>query len=205
MKSIYSHIPNSIPSLFEAAASTNPVPGGGSVVCTCANLGVALLLKAIRITLKSDSIEKLVVADLSFQENAENLLSFAQRDANVFFQYISALNLPKQTTDEQVNRVKHIEKAAIDAIALGVLMAETGNDILKTCIEIKPLIKRTIVADIHAGAYLVSAMVSVAIENARANLLSIKGNLSYHELDSNLLNINDIHMKLISDLLAFER
>ena len=82
--------------LFEAAASTDPVPGGGCVSAMCGFLGISLVLKAIRISARrrpdNTSYRKV---EQTLLEIAPQLLSRAQADSDAFGLYIQAAKLPK--------------------------------------------------------------------------------------------------------------
>ncbi|STQ89656.1 cyclodeaminase/cyclohydrolase family protein [Iodobacter fluviatilis] len=192
-------LPDSLAELFKTAASTDAVPGGGCVACVSANLGVALLLKAIRITLKSKpGLAILQEAEERLLGYAGQCLDYAQQDAEVFFQFLAAYKLPESTGAEQTLRLKSIEQAAVSATQLGIVISAMGNDILQLCCEIKPDIKLSIVADIVAGAHLVFSMIAVAIENANANLSDIQS--VYPDLKASVLKAQTQSQALLAAL-----
>ncbi|MEJ2794721.1 cyclodeaminase/cyclohydrolase family protein [Iodobacter sp. LRB] len=192
-------LPDSLADLFETAASTDAVPGGGCVACVSAHMGIALLLKAIRITLKSKpELAVLQEAEGRLLGYAAQCLNYAQQDAEAFFQFLAAYKLPVSTVAEQTLRLKSIEQAVVSATQLGITISAMGNDILQLCCEIKPDIKLSIVADIVAGAYLVSAMIAVAIENANANLSDIQA--IYPDLKASVLKAQTQNQALLAAL-----
>src|ERR1700722_3194627 len=65
--------------LFEAAASTQPVPGGGCISAACGYLGIGLLLKSIRISARKQTADTTYgVIEQRLLDQSVKLLSFAQ-------------------------------------------------------------------------------------------------------------------------------
>src|ERR1700683_2714722 len=75
-------------SLFAAAASTAPTPGGGSVTAICGYLGVSLLLKSIRVSARKQPDAIYFPIEDKLLALASQLLTAAQADSDAFGQYI---------------------------------------------------------------------------------------------------------------------
>src|SRR5271168_3987419 len=98
-------------SLFAAAASTVPTPGGGSITAVCGYLGVSLLLKSIRVSARKQPDAIYPTLEDKLVALASQLLSAAQADSDAFSQYIRAMQLPKSTPAEQAARRQAMHNA----------------------------------------------------------------------------------------------
>jgi len=168
-----SQYPSGMPilSLFEAAASTNPTPGGGSVSAVCGYLGVALLLKAIRISARKKPTEFLFVeTEEELIRISDRLTRLSRADSEAFDQYMKALKLPKVDEAEKVIRSQSLRDASIAATEVALDILEAGNAVLKCSAQVLEEVLPTIRADVRAGIEFASAMNIVARENAKANL-----------------------------------
>src|SRR5689334_4984205 len=78
--------------LYWRSASIEPAPGGGSVTALCGMLGVALVLKALRISLKRrEDAADWHGADQALETLAESLAADADADAESFNAFILAV------------------------------------------------------------------------------------------------------------------
>jgi formiminotetrahydrofolate cyclodeaminase len=158
-------------SFFHSVASTEPVPGGGCASAVCGYLGVALLLKSIRISLRGrpegSSLE--VVAG-KLAGLGEQLLLAAQADSDSFGGYMKALKLPKSNPEEQRLRAQNLKTAAITAAEAALNILDLGNSVLDYAHQVQFSVLSIIKADERGCVELISAMNVVARENAAANM-----------------------------------
>jgi formiminotetrahydrofolate cyclodeaminase len=99
-------------SLFAAAASTAPTPGGGTVTAICGYLGVSLLLKSIRVSARRQPDAIYATFEDKLLKLASQLLAAAQADSGAFAQYIRAMQLSKTNATEQTARQQAISSTS---------------------------------------------------------------------------------------------
>jgi len=181
MTSSISH--HTIDRLFDAAASEQPTPGGGAITAVTGALGISLLLKALRISLKTDE------ARMEHRSQDEQLVAIAtelykdaDRDTAAYGRYIEALKLPKGSEDEKATRSAATKGAARASASAALDCLDHAASALEVARQIEPHISKMIVADLSAGIGLLRVTVSNAEENAQANIASLKGDAgSYTE------------------------
>ena len=162
--------------LFDAAASTDPTPGGGCVSAVCGYLAVALLLKSIRISVRKVPTDSTfpVVEQKLFGLSAK-LLAFAQADSDSFGAYIEALRLPKDTPEREASRKQALHDAIVKATETALDILDVGNDVLDLAHQVQFRVSTTIRADEQSCVELISAMNTTAQENALTNLATMQG------------------------------
>lgn len=163
-----------ISQLFEATASTQPTPGGGCVSAVGGYLGIALLLKAIRISARKQTGENTYeIEERKLSVLAERLASLAQADSNSFGLFITALQMPKSTEDEKESRRHSMAMATIEATTVSIEILRASNGILRSAAAIRAKVLKSIIADVRAGVEFAATMAVVARENATANLANL--------------------------------
>lgn len=164
-----------IEQLYADAASTEPAPGGGSVTALCGMLGVALVLKALRISLKHrDDAAEHAGADQALQGLARAMAEDADADAESFTAYINALKLPKGTPAETAERSGRLEEAAFFATETGLQALAHALEAMRQARALEPVVSRTMAPDLEAGLALLEAMRLNAAHNAEANIAGVK-------------------------------
>jgi methenyltetrahydrofolate cyclohydrolase len=157
-------------SLFTAAASTVPTPGGGSVTAICGYLGLSLLLKSIRVSARKQSDAIYPTLEDKLLTLASQLLTAAQADSDAFAGYIRAMQLPRATTVEQAARQQAMHDASVAATESALDILDLGNAVLDCAHQLRDRVIAAIRADARACVELVSAMNIIARENALSNL-----------------------------------
>jgi formiminotetrahydrofolate cyclodeaminase len=161
--------------LFEQAGSTAPTPGGGSVTALCGMLGIALILKALRISIRrNEDRDSYAAFDADLVRLAEALAEDAQADERAFQAYIDAAGLPRASEPERQARAAALGRAAIVATDAALQTLRHAKDAFAISRELEPAIKDSIRADLVAGRELLRVVRSAAVENAQTNLRSLK-------------------------------
>lgn len=168
--------------VFDAAASTNPTPGGGYVSAVGGYLGVSLLLKAIRISARKQNKPFYGETEAHLSGLAPRLLELAQRDSDSYQDYIDALRLPKETDVDKATRRTALKAAGTAATEVALDIMELGNAILMDAARAQHEVQPNIVADAKACISFAAAMNAVARENALANMAGAPESLR-HRLD----------------------
>jgi formiminotetrahydrofolate cyclodeaminase len=161
--------------LYRTAASVEPAPGGGSVTALCGLLGTALVLKALRISLKRRAdAEALGPAERGLEAVAERLADDADADAATFTAFIAALRMPKGSDPEAQARSKSLLAAAIASTEAGLEALEHVAQALGRTHALAGVISEQMAPDLEAGVALLEVMRRNAAHNAEANLASVK-------------------------------
>lgn len=157
--------------IYRNAASTEPAPGGGSVTALGGMLGVALVLKALRISLKRrEDAAQFGPAEQALEQLAQALAADADADAEVFSFYMAALRMDKSDP----SRAGRIDQAAAQATEAGLQALQNALEGIERSRSLGPVISRQMAPDLVAGLGLLDVMRLNAIENAEANLASVK-------------------------------
>lgn len=165
-----------ISSFFDAAASTEPTPGGGCVSAVCGYLAIALLLKSIRISArKQTSDTTFPVVEQTLVGISAKLLTFGQADSDSFGAYIQALRLPKDTPEREAARKQALHDAIVKATETALDILDLGNDVLDLAHQVQFRVSTTIRSDEQGCVEMISAMNTTAQENALTNLATLEG------------------------------
>ncbi len=153
--------------VFAAAASTAPSPGGGAVMGLCGMMGVALLLKAVRITLKRrPDDEVLAAAEEEFERLARLFAEDADADAASFDVYMAAGRLPKDSNA----RAGKLETAGLDAIEVAIQALGHAAQGITLAKSIAERLSPRMAPDLAGGLALLEAVRANAVDNARDSL-----------------------------------
>jgi len=165
----------SVQELYRRSASIEPAPGGGSVTALTGMLGVALVLKALRISLKRrEDAAAFQPADQALETIAARLAEDADADAASFAAFVAALRLPKATPDEAAERAARLEAAAVASTEAGLDALQHALEALDQTKRLGPAINDQMAPDIDGGVRLLEVLRTNAIHNAEANLASVK-------------------------------
>ncbi|MEA3014982.1 MAG: hypothetical protein QOD42_3527 [Sphingomonadales bacterium] len=169
--------------IFEQASSTAPTPGGGSVSALCGMLGIALILKALRISIRSnEDRDSYAAVDADLVRLADALAADADADERAFQAYIDAAGLPRASEPEQRTRAAALGRAAVVATDAALQTLLHAKDAFAISRALEPAIKDSIKADLVAGRELLRVVRSVAVENAQTNLRSLKDEVERQRL-----------------------
>lgn len=158
---------------IERLASSAPVPGGGGAAALCGALSAALcsmageLSKGKKSTMQySAELEKITKAA---KEHSERFLKLIDADAAAFEPLSKAYSIPRDVPE----RASVLSEASITACS-------APFDILKECLAVSELLKRTLeicsrimISDVGCAASLCKAAAECAAMNVYVNLPTI--------------------------------
>jgi glutamate formiminotransferase/formiminotetrahydrofolate cyclodeaminase len=161
-----------------AVASSEPVPGGGSVAAYVGALGAALTRMVAGLTLgkkKYASVEgEIAVVSASASALAEKLESLVASDAAVYAEVSNAYKMPKTTDQESEARLQAIDTALLAA-------AEVPFETARACAEVADLAaivaekgNSNAITDAGIAALLADAGCKAAAYNVRINVASLR-------------------------------
>ncbi|WAC66079.1 cyclodeaminase/cyclohydrolase family protein [Agrococcus sp. SL85] len=156
--------------LLRRTASAAPTPGGGSVAAISGAFGVGLVLMAIAVT--DDAA--LDAHRARGEAILERVVPAADADVVDFRAVMAAYGLPRGDEAERAARTAAIQAASVDATGTPLALVEALVDALRLAAEVEPLVKRSIVSDVHAGADLVAGAARAAVRTADINLVALE-------------------------------
>jgi len=159
-------------------ASSEPVPGGGSIAAYSGALSAALSEMVANLTVgkkKYEDVEEEMKLILDKSEMIRvKMLDNIEKDCEAFDKVMAGFKLPKNTEEEKTHRTKMIQESLVAA-------AEIPLEIAKEAFEIMPLAEIVIekgnknaVTDGLVSAMLARTAVLSALLNVKINLNSIK-------------------------------
>lgn len=147
-----------------AAAADKPTPGCGAAAAVTADIGLALVVKGLRISEAHGSD----AARRQLMQQAEALLgrpgTFADDDVQAFSDYLSAAR-DGETADKRA--------AARQACAVPLALAHCCLEALDIAVDAWPRTAATVQSDVQAGAVLIHAGLSAALINVDADMPSL--------------------------------
>jgi len=159
-------------------ASSQPVPGGGSIAAYSGALAAALSEMVANLTVGKKNYKDVEEEMKLIVDKAEmirtNMLDNIEKDCEAFDKVMVGFKLPKTSEEEKEYRKKTIQKGLIVA-------AEVPLEIAKEAFEIMPLAEivvekgnKNAVTDGLVSAMLARTAVLSALLNVKINLNSIK-------------------------------
>ncbi|MCP9339965.1 cyclodeaminase/cyclohydrolase family protein [Stutzerimonas xanthomarina] len=148
-----------------ATAARQPTPGCGAAGAVTADIGLALVLKGLRISEAhgSDPVRHELL------QAAEALLgrpgAFADDDMQAFDDYLSAA---------RHGEVENKQAAARQACAVPLALAHCCLEALELAVDAWPRTDPIVQSDVHAGAVLIHAGLSAALINVDADMTSLE-------------------------------
>ncbi len=147
-----------------ATAADKPTPGCGAAAAVTADIGLALVVKGLRIS-EAHAVDPVRQRLL---QAAETLLgrpgTFADDDMQAFSDYLSAAR-DGEAEDKQA--------AARQACAVPLALAHCCLEALELAVDAWPLTDPNVQSDVQAGAVLIHAGLSAALINVDADRSSL--------------------------------
>ncbi|WP_019341235.1 cyclodeaminase/cyclohydrolase family protein [Stutzerimonas stutzeri] len=148
-----------------ATAARQPTPGCGAAAAVTADIGLALVLKGLRISEAHASDP----TRLELTQAAQALLgrpgAFADDDMQAFSEYLSA-----SREDEPEQK----QAASRQACAVPLALAHCCLEALELAVNAWPCTAPIVQSDVQAGAVLIHAGLSAALINVDADMASLE-------------------------------
>ncbi|MGM0471410.1 MAG: cyclodeaminase/cyclohydrolase family protein [Bacillota bacterium] len=158
-------------------ASESPTPGGGSAAALSGALGAVSTCMVGSLTVGKEQyedveeeMEEVIEATTSLKED---YLDLVDQDMEVFGIYMDALQMPKETEEEQAQRAKALKEASIEATEVPFAMAQKSLEIMKQALVAAKHGNTHAVSDAGVGAIEAWAALEAAELNVNINLSSM--------------------------------
>jgi formiminotetrahydrofolate cyclodeaminase len=181
----------SISKFLDETASNFPVPGGGSVSALAASLGTALASMVCRLAIGNNSNVTVQIELESVLIKSERLrakfTALIDEDTNAFKKVIAAYRLPKETTEQNAQRVAAIQAAYKEATVVPLQLLELCAEAIALLNILGEKGNKNSLSDAGVAVLMLGAACEGAAMNVRINLAVIK-DLSFVEGNKILTN-----------------
>jgi formiminotetrahydrofolate cyclodeaminase len=181
----------SVSKFLDETASNAPAPGGGSVSALAASLGAALASMVCRLTIKRDtnvSIQiELESVLIKFERLRAKFTALIDEDTTAFKKVIAAYRLPKETIEQDAQRVAAIQSAYKEATVVPLQLLELCGEAVTLLKIVGEKGNKNSLTDAGVAVLILGAACEGAAMNVRINLASIT-DLSFVEGNKILTN-----------------
>ncbi len=169
---------NTIGSWIERLASRAPVPGGGGASALGGALAAALGQMVANLTVgkkRYAEVEDEMKQSLSrLQGLQEELLTLADRDAEVFAPLAAAYGMPSGSDEEKVAKEQVMEGCLLEATLVPMEMMRKSVQVLEFLEMLEQKGSRMAVSDVGVAAQFARAALTGAVMNVYINTKSMK-------------------------------
>lgn len=167
-----------ITEFLSRTASSDPVPGGGSVSALGAAISAALseMVAALTIGRKGyESSEKEMMEIIQRARGLrEKLTKDIDRDSDAYSQVITAFRLPNDTEENKNRRRQAVQDGFKQAALIPLGVAKDASDLLNLAEKVVKRGNKNAVTDAAVAVMIARAAILGALLNVKINLNSIK-------------------------------
>jgi glutamate formiminotransferase/formiminotetrahydrofolate cyclodeaminase len=167
----------SVSSFLGSVASSDPVPGGGSVAAHAGALAAALAQMVAGLTIGK---KKYATVDAEMKEAAlkavslgNTLASLVKRDAEAYSHVSEAYKLPKEPADAAARRTEAVTSALLKAAEVPLETARASVEVAKVALLVAEKGNTNAVTDAGVAALLAEAACKGADYNVRVNVSAL--------------------------------
>ena len=168
----------SVSGFLSSVASSNPVPGGGSVAAHAGALAAALAQMVAGLTIGK---KKYVAVEPEMKELAlkaaalgNTLASLVKRDAEAYSLVSDAYKLPKEPADAATLRLQAVTKALLKAAEVPLETARACVQVCELALSVAERGNSNALSDAGVAALLAEAACKGAAYNVRVNVSSLE-------------------------------
>ncbi|MDO7977093.1 cyclodeaminase/cyclohydrolase family protein [Oceanotoga teriensis] len=162
----------------EKIASSDPVPGGGSVSAAASAIAASLSKMVASLTIgKKKYIDQETTMKEIFEksENLRNiLLDYIDKDSQAFNEVMNAFKAPKETDEEKSKRTTLIQNATKKAAEVPLNIAKISFEIMQLAEVVVEKGNKNAITDGAVAAMMARTGILGALYNVKINLGSIK-------------------------------
>jgi len=181
--------------LLDKTASSNPVPGGGSIAALSAAAAAGLTEMVANLTVGKKGYEAVEEEMMAVTEKMrplrEKLLKDIDRDAEAYNEVFLAFKLPKSTDEEKEKRQKAIQDGLKHAALVPLGVAEDAFNILRHARTVITKGNKNAVTDGAVAAMMARTAVLSALYNVKINLGSIKDETFVKEMKEKVKRLEE--------------
>ena len=167
----------SVRGFIEEVASRSSAPGGGSVAAMMASVGTALGAMVAQLTYgvrKFEQVEKQMQQALPVLDTlSQQLIPMIDADTSAFNEYMFALKLPKNTTEEKMGRKAAMQAGLKTAVTVPLTTMRLGDSAWEALSIVARYGNPASSSDVQVGARALETGIWGAWQNVLINLRSI--------------------------------
>jgi len=167
----------SVSGFLASVASSNPVPGGGSVAAHVGALAAALAQMVAGLTIGK---KKYAAVDAEMKEAAlkavalgNTLASLVKRDAEAYSHVSEAYKLPKEPADAAARRTEAVTSALLKAAEVPLETARASVEVAKVAVLVAEKGNTNAVTDAGVASLFAEAACKGADYNVRVNVSAL--------------------------------
>lgn len=199
-------INKSVKEFVEATASSEPVPGGGSVAALAASIAAALGEMVANLTIGKKKYaeveEEMKVISEKMNSCRQVLLEYIDKDAESFDVVMKAYGMAKETDDEKAARSAAIQEAMKDAAAVPLAVAKSTFDLMAPIKAVVLKGNSNAVTDGAVAAMMARTAVLGALYNVKINLASIKDEDFVSKVTADVIRLETEVVQIEQEILA---
>ena len=182
-----------ITEFLSRTASSDPVPGGGSISALGAAISAALseMVAALTIGRKGyESSEKEMMEIIQRARGLrEKLTKDIDRDSDAYSQVITAFRLPNDTEENKNRRRQAVQEGFKQAALIPLGVAKDASDLLNLAEKVVKRGNKNAVTDAAVAVMIARAAILGALLNVKINLNSIKDKNFVEDIKSQVQEI----------------
>lgn len=195
----------SLVELANKTASSDPVPGGGSIAAVCGSLSGALTEMVAGLTIGKKKYIEVDSEMITIKEKALNLrvllLDDIAKDSDAFTLVMDAFGMAKSTDEEKALRSKAIQDGLKEASRTPLSVASKAYEIMELSAVVVAKGNKNAKTDGLVSLMLGRTAVLSALLNVQINLDSIKDEDFVADMSKDLRLLKDKAVKLESEVL----
>ncbi len=168
----------SLRDVLRVAASSEPVPGGGSVSAIAAAFAASMAAMVGSLTIGKKKYRDVEAQVTSIRDRALALISRSEDlmndDMGVFNKFMGHYKMTATTSEEKVRKESLIQGALKDATETPLEIARACVEILEIVQEIAVIGNKMAISDAGVSAYLAEAALKAVLLNVDINVPQIK-------------------------------
>ena len=163
---------------LEKTASSDPVPGGGSISALCAAAAASLAEMVANLTIGRKEYaavegEMEAISNKAFNYR-DKLVKDIDKDSDAYKQVLKAFKLPKGTEEEKSHRKKAVQEGFKNASLVPLSVAKDAFKIMELAENVIKKGNKNAITDGAVAAMMARTAVLSALYNVKINLSSIK-------------------------------
>ena len=182
-----------ITEFLSRTASSDPVPGGGSISALGAAISAALseMVAALSIGRKGYESSKKEMMEIIQKTRGlrEKLTKDIDRDSDAYSQVITAFRLPNDTEENKNRRRQAVQEGFKQAALIPLGVAKDASDLLNLAEKVVNRGNKNAVTDAAVAVMMARAAILGALLNVKINLNSIKDKNFVEDIKSQVQEI----------------
>jgi formiminotetrahydrofolate cyclodeaminase len=194
---------------LEKTASSDPVPGGGSISALAAASAAGLVEMVANLTAEGKGFETIKTEMKEISEKAATfrakLSGCIDRDSDAYHQVISSFKMPKNNEAEAKTRTRAIQAALKHAAEVPLGVASETIELMTLAGIVLKKGNPNAVTDGLVAVMMARTAILGALCNVKINLKSITDTSYVSKLSAQVRKMETIALKKEKDLLALEK